>query len=119
MLRDFYRFIFGKVQDNEFILGRFDLRVVIYKEEDDYVAHCLEMDILGTGETPEVAVEEMKKLVEAQIFYCIDKHIEDTLINPAPQEYWRRLLHARPYNPPKPEIPINRIRRIDYALVES
>ncbi|MBI5124652.1 MAG: hypothetical protein HZA70_00280 [Planctomycetes bacterium] len=114
-----YRLIYGQVQGNELAVGRFDLRVVIYKEDDDYIAHCLEMDIMGTGRTLEIAIEEMKRLVEAQISYCLDKHIEDTLLSPAPPEYWRKLLHARPYTPQKPEIPVNRIRRVDYALVES
>ncbi|OHB93575.1 MAG: hypothetical protein A3E19_04895 [Planctomycetes bacterium RIFCSPHIGHO2_12_FULL_52_36] len=119
MLRGFYRLFFGQAQGNEVAVGRFDLRVVIYKEDDDYIAHCLEMDIMGTGGTLEIAIEEMKRLVEAQISYCFDKHIEDTLLSPAPPEYWRRLLHAKPYTPQKPEIPVNRIRRVDYALVES
>lgn len=120
MLQTLYRFLFGRVQGNELVVGRFDLRVIIYKEDNDFVAHCLEMDIMGTGGNPGIAIEEMKRLVEAQIFYCVDKHIEDTIINPAPPEYWRRLLHAKPYTPPKPDIPaINRIRRVEYALVES
>jgi hypothetical protein len=51
------------------------LSVLCYEDDGLYVAHCLEMDILDYGETPQVVMEELQTLINAQVEFCKDKKI--------------------------------------------
>ena len=46
----------------------FQIRVLIYRENGEFVAHALEMDLLGCGETEAEALRELEDLIEAQIY---------------------------------------------------
>lgn len=46
------------------------LRVVLYQEDGLWVAHSLEMDVIGVGETQEFAIEELKGNIEAQLSFA-------------------------------------------------
>lgn len=46
------------------------LRVVIYKEDGLWVAHSLEMDLIGVGNAPAAAVAELQGNVEAQLGFA-------------------------------------------------
>jgi len=46
---------------------RIPLRVFFYKEDGDWVAHCLEFDLLGDGETKEEALESLSGAIEIQV----------------------------------------------------
>ena len=59
------------------------LRVVVYKEDGLWVAHSLEMDVIGCGTSPELAVEELKGNVEAQLSFAKFKKINP--FRPAPE----------------------------------
>lgn len=52
-----------------------NLRVVVYFEEDLWIAHMIEMDLVGTGDTPESAMEDLKSAFVAQISFCAQKGI--------------------------------------------
>jgi predicted RNase H-like HicB family nuclease len=45
-------------------------RYVIYPEDGCWVAHSLELDIIGCGETPREAVEELKSNADAHLSYA-------------------------------------------------
>ena len=49
------------------------LRVLIYGEDDGFVALALEMDLRGYGTTPEEAREELAELVVTQISFALFK----------------------------------------------
>ncbi len=100
------------------VKGRFDLHVLIYKEEDNYIAHCLELDMLGDGTTQEEALKTMRNLVEAQIEFHFKQGIEDKLFHPAPAEYWNKLLKAEPCNLTVEPLP-DRVSMLKCAVVES
>lgn len=72
-----------------------DLRAVVYKEEDLFVAHCLEMDIVGSGNSPEKAIDQMQELLEAQFDLSIKNNLE--IIHPAPEGYWSSFMGATPF----------------------
>ena len=46
------------------------LRAVIYPEDGLWVAHALEMDLIGTGATEAAALRELRSNVEAQLSFA-------------------------------------------------
>ena len=68
----------------------FQIRVLLYREDGEFVAHALEMDLLGYGKTDAEALRELKGLIEAQITFARQKN-DDTLLDfPAPKEFFAR-----------------------------
>src|SRR6266508_4534355 len=49
------------------------IRVLIYKRDDEFVAHALEMDIPASGATEEAAKKELENLVENQLSFAASK----------------------------------------------
>ncbi|MDO8136767.1 MAG: hypothetical protein Q6354_03920 [Candidatus Brocadiales bacterium] len=101
------------------VKGQIDLRILIYREEGNWVAHCLELDIVGAGGTPEKAFNLMSELVEDHISFCFENKIEDKLFNPAPPEYWYRWLKSIPYRIPEYHPLPQTIRRLECGLIEE
>lgn len=76
----------------------FSLTVLLYREEEDYVAHCLEFDIVNTTtESFEIAYTELHDLVISYINYAYENDNTDHLYNPAPAEYWNMFYKSVPY----------------------
>lgn len=46
------------------------LRAVLYREDGLWVAHALEMDLIGTGATESAALRELRGNVEAQLSFA-------------------------------------------------
>lgn len=72
--------------------------VLGYREDDDWVALALEMDLRGYGPTFEAALEELAELVEAQISFAAWKGHLEMIWNSAEPEYFERYesaLHSR------------------------
>ena len=55
--------------------------------EGYFVAHCLELDVIGEGDTPEKAIVELIQAIEIQIENC--KNVTQFLF-PAPAFVWKR-----------------------------
>ena len=71
------------------------IRVLISKEDGEFVARALEMDLLGYGKTEKVAVEELKHLVECQISFARQMN-DNTLISfPSGREFFKRWEEAQ------------------------
>ena len=68
--------------------GRLHLSVLIQQENKRFIAHCLDLDIAGEGNTPEEAVKELSELINEQIFFAINNDMEELLVHPAPKEDW-------------------------------
>lgn len=70
-------------------------RVLVYRDEDgDYIAHALEMDLIGTGDRPNKACKDLKNAILAQLAFCRQKDNFDALFFMAPKEYEKRWLKA-------------------------
>ena len=66
------------------------IRVLIYKEDGQFVAHALELDILGYGKTESAAKKELEGLLDNQLSFaaCMEK---PEIVNfPAPKEFFDR-----------------------------
>jgi hypothetical protein len=78
---------------------RFDLvvssRVLVYREATaDYIAHALELDVIGTGNSPNKAMKDLENAIQAQISFCAQKDCMESLFFAAPKEYVERWLSA-------------------------
>lgn len=69
--------------------------VVEDKEENVFLAHCLDLDIVGQGRTAKEAVLELTELVETQLEYCLENDMLDTAFRPAPKESWDMFYRAQ------------------------
>jgi len=69
---------------------RFDFRGLVYAapDSDDYVAHCLELDLVEYGASVEEALTNLVEVVAAHLNYALEHSLENALFNPAPKKYW-------------------------------
>jgi predicted RNase H-like HicB family nuclease len=59
------------------------LRVVLYKEQADWIAHCLEFDVCGDGTTKKQALQSMAIAIQIQIEQSIKHGNSKNLFSPA------------------------------------
>ncbi len=70
------------------------VHVLFYREEDHYVAHCLEFDLVAQGDSIKDSYKNLLDAIELQTEYALETDNLENLINPAPPEYWRMLVKA-------------------------
>lgn len=70
--------------------------VVCFKEEELFVAHCLELNIATSAETIGEVKNDISDLIKAQIEYAIGHNNMEYLFKSAPQEIWNILKHSKP-----------------------
>ena len=68
---------------------RIPLRIVFYKEEGDWIAHCLEFDVIGDGKTKSAAIESLRTAMSMQIADSVRHNNPENLITPADTKYWQ------------------------------
>jgi hypothetical protein len=68
----------------------FQIRVLIDRDGDAYVAHALEMDIVAYAKTEKAAMSELRNLVFNQMSFAIEKGKDHLMVFPAPKEYFDR-----------------------------
>ena len=61
-----------------------NLRVLGYREESQWAAHCLEMDLVGFGPTFHKARKHLEDLIGLQLDFAIYKNQPELLNHPAP-----------------------------------
>jgi len=61
------------------------LRVIVYLDSDsnEWVAHVLEFDIVGTGDTPELAQEQLRDAIDCHVSFCLQEEMSP--MSPAPK----------------------------------
>lgn len=85
--------------------NKFSFHILLDKEDDIQIAHCLEFDIVAQGEDKNEAIQNLLDAVEIQVKYAVETDNLDNLYHPAPAEYWQKLIKAKHY----PEIPREKI----------
>lgn len=63
------------------------IRIVLYREEGEWVAHCLEMDICGTGNSKSSSMTCLQELIMEQVAHSISIGNIENLFHQAPSEY--------------------------------
>ena len=73
----------------------FTFNVLVKKEDDLYIAHCLELDIVDTGTTRAQATGDLHDLIGTQLSYAFANDNIDNLFHPAPPEVWQEFLACK------------------------
>ena len=68
---------------------RIPLRVVFYKEDGEWVAHCLEFDLIGTGSSRDDAFGALGEAVFLQIKASAEFNNPANLFTPADGKFFR------------------------------
>lgn len=68
------------------------LDILIKKEEDYYLAHCLQFDVVTTADSLEEVKKDIIDLCRAHIEYSYEYNNLDCLFSPAPKEVWAEYL---------------------------
>ncbi len=80
----------------EVLHPEFNLDVLLYREDGQWVAHCLQLDLVESGDTSEEAEESLAGVIQHHIQWAWeDDDIED-LFHPAPPEVWKMFFAAEP-----------------------
>jgi len=69
--------------------------VLIKKEGKEYVAHCLELDIVATASTLSQVKSDIKDLIITQVDYAFRNDNLANLYRPAPPEVWREFYDCK------------------------
>lgn len=68
----------------------FQIRVLIYEEGGEFVAHALEMDLLGFGKSEKKALAELRQLIESQLTFARQQDDDSLLLFPAEKRFFAR-----------------------------
>ncbi|MHB1033495.1 MAG: hypothetical protein ACYC35_01775 [Pirellulales bacterium] len=68
---------------------RVPLHIVFYKEDNDWVAHCLEFDLVGDGHTKEDAVAALSAAIRIQAEESLKQNNPANLFSPADGKYFQ------------------------------
>jgi hypothetical protein len=71
------------------------LNAIVYKEDNEWIAHCLQMDLVATGAHSKEAICNLFDLIKAQIEFAEDNNNFAAVFRPAPPDAWARLAHVR------------------------
>lgn len=69
--------------------------VLVKKAAGEYIAHCLELDIVTTADNLEQAKKDIGDLIMAQIDYAFTNDNLANLYRPAPAEVWREFFKCQ------------------------
>jgi hypothetical protein len=66
------------------------LHYLVHEVDGEQVAHCLDLDLVGSGANVDAAVEQLNDAVRALVYFCIKSGVPDTSAHcqRAPEEYW-------------------------------
>jgi hypothetical protein len=67
---------------------KFEFRILIKKEDDLWVAHCLELDLVSASPSKEEVEKDIISIINEQVRYCITNDNMENLFRDAPQEVW-------------------------------
>jgi predicted RNase H-like HicB family nuclease len=74
----------------------FNLDVLLYREDGQWLAHCLQLDLVEAGATPEQAEEALAGVIQHHIQWALEDDDMGHLFHPAPPETWKRFFAAEP-----------------------
>jgi hypothetical protein len=72
------------------------LHYLVNEVDGEQVAHCLDLDLVGSGADIDAAVEQLNDAVRALVYFCLKSGAPDTSAHSqrAPQEYWEMFSQA-------------------------
>ena len=70
------------------------VRVIIEKEGNLYIAHCLEFDLVTQAKTLKGAKEMIIDAIYEYLSYAVKNNLQEQVFRPAPSEYWAKIPRA-------------------------
>ena len=71
------------------------INILGYREDGEWVALALEMDLRGYGDTFEAARDDLEELIEMQISFAVEKGAPDSIWKAAESHWFERWAEAR------------------------
>lgn len=67
-----------------------ELHYLIHHVDGEFVAHCLDLDLVGSGNEKQEAIDELNTAVRALVYFAVKTDTFDiqALSKRAPKEYW-------------------------------
>lgn len=69
------------------------LNVLIYQEDNEWIAHCLQMDIMAASKDRATVQDDIIDLIKAQVEFALENNNMEGIFKSAPAEEWEKLLH--------------------------
>jgi hypothetical protein len=66
-----------------------NLSAIVYREKSDWIAHCLELDIVAEGTSRQDAIQSLISLCDLQIETALEEGDLESIFRPAPPEFWK------------------------------
>lgn len=66
------------------------VRVLLCREDGDFQAHALEVDLVGCGKSESQAIQDLRDTLEAQISFASQTNRPELVYHPAPKDYFDR-----------------------------
>ena len=65
-----------------------EIRVVVLKDDNVFVAQCLEVDVAAQGTTPELAISRLRSALSAELKAAHDNGKQLADLGRAPESFW-------------------------------
>ena len=79
----------------------FVFSILLRKEEDLWIAHCLELDLVAAAPNREEAESDILSIIDEQVRYCITNNNMENLFRDAPKEVWDEFRACRRKSKPR------------------
>ena len=74
-------------------------RVIVYREEEDcWIAHSLEMDLVAAGRIPAKAIQHLREITDVHISSILNAGNLESLFRRAPSDIFALFAASRDYN---------------------
>ncbi len=73
------------------------LHYLIHEADNEQVAHCLDLDLVGSGKDDAEAIAELNSAVRALVFFAVKTQTFDIdgICKRAPEKYWEMFEEAK------------------------
>ena len=72
-------------------------RVIIYREEDCWIAHCIETDLVADGRSPIKAIQHLRKITDFYITSILNAGNLESLFRRAPSDIFALFMASKDY----------------------
>jgi len=88
---------------------RIPLQIVLYQDQGEWVAHCLNFDVAGDGATVEEALRRLTEAIGIQVEETFKHGNVDNLFSPAESKFWRMFAEGKDVVHGELELSTNRV----------
>lgn len=75
--------------------SEFEVRVVVFREDSEWTAVALEMNVRGYGRTQKAAIDDVTRMLVAQVSFAVQMGHPESVSRPADPKYWDMYEEAR------------------------